>query len=346
MSEKTEKPSAKKLRDARNRGEVVKSPMVIQTVSLGLLIIFFVFTAPAAIAWVGDMFQRIAIAIARPDSGELMWSTAGWIVSGMVTAIVAIFAVAALGAFIGAFMQVRALFSMEPLKPKFERLNPGQNVKNLFSVKQLVELVKSVLKLVLLGAGFYITIKADLPNMLRAQETDTGTLISMTARMLISLLIVAFLISLVLSVLDYAVQHYQFMKQQKMSKQDQKYEHKDQEGDPHIRGKRKQMHRQLIQAPLRQQVERASVVVTNPTHISVGIRYVQGEDPIPLVVTKGADDLAAEIRKLAESASIPIIRSPRLARALFAQTELDEYIAEEFFDAVAAVLTAASEESM
>lgn len=340
MQEKTEKPTAKKLKDARNRGEVAKSPLLIHTASLGVLMLFLVLVGSSAIDWTFDMFQRIITAASKRDSGELLWSTSAWMVSGAIWAMATLLVAAALGAAIGAFAQVQALFSIEPLSPKFDRMNPGTNLKNVFSSKQLFELLKTILHVLVMGAAFYLAIREVLPNLLRAQSTDIGTLMSMSVKLLLWLLMIAFLVSLVLSAVDYGIQRFEFIKKQRMSIQDVRYEHKDVEGDPYIRAQRKRLHLSLSRGPLRQQVERASVVVVNPTHIAVALRFTHGEDELPRVIVKGEDQLAAEIRRFAEAGSIPVVRSPRLARALYQQIDDDEYISEEFFDAVAAVLTA------
>lgn len=342
MQEKTEKPTAKKLRDARKRGEVVKSPLVIQTASLILLTLFLALSAPAAMAWLAEAFERVAHAVAQPTMVEVP-GVAYWIVVKAAWAVLAVLGVTAIGAAIGAFLQVRGVFSTEALKPKFERMNPGTNLKNVFSAQQLVQLVKSLLQIALLGGAFFFVIRANLPNLLRARETDAGTLVSMSARLLLLLVLVAIGVSLVLAVVDYGIHHFQFMKKQRMSVQEIRYEHKDVEGDPHVKSMRRRLHRSMSQAPLRQQVQRANLVVTNPTHLAVGLRYVPGTDELPRVVVKGADRLAAEIRSIAEASSIPVIRSPRLARALFTQIDEEAFISDEFFDAVAAVLAAAEE---
>jgi flagellar biosynthesis protein FlhB len=317
--------------------------MVTQTVALGAVLLLLVAGAPRAFAWMGELIERVVTLAALHDPAELLWPTAAWLAVGAAGIGAVVVAAAALGALVGAFAQVRGVFSLDPVKPRFDRMNPGENLKTIFSTRQLFELAKTVLKLLLLCGAFVALARSQAPNLLRTMDTDLGTALGITVRLLLGIALSAWLASLVLSALDYGIQHFEFMKKQRMSLQDLRYEHKDVEGDPMLRAQRKRLHRSLSQAPLKQQVERASVVVANPTHIAVGLHYERGAGDLPRVVVKGSDALALEIRRLAEAAAIPVVRSVTLARALYAQVEEEDCIGEEFFDAVAAVLAAAGQ---
>lgn len=344
MQEKTEKPTRKKLRDAKKRGEVSKSPMLTQAISFGFALVAIVALAPIAWRWFRDLFETLATAASAAPAEDFFWAAFQWMVIGILVAFAAVPLAACLGAVVGAFLQVRGVFSFQVISPKFQRLNPGENLKNLFSIRQLFELLKSLLKLAVLGTVLFQIIKSNLPDALRAQETTAYTLVVFAATLLLVLAFAALLVSLLISVVDYAHQRFEFLKKQRMSRQELRYEYKDVEGDPLIRIQRKRLHRAFLQGAVRQQVERASVVVTNPNHVAVGIRYVRGETEIPLVVVKGLDELAMRIRTLAEEMAIPVVRSPALARSLYERTEEEEFIAAEFFEAVAVIVAASQPE--
>lgn len=345
MQEKTEKPTRKKLLDARKRGEVSKSAHLTQALSLGVVLLMLAVTAPLAWRWCRSLFELIGVAAAEHDADARFWATVQWIVGGFLIASLVLLAVTAIGTAAAVALQVRGVFSLHPITPSFERLNPATNLKNIFSSKQIFELFKSSLELALLSWVFYLVVKAQLPAILSAQRTDMGTVTALAASVLGGIFFAAFVIGMLTSLVDYAHQKYQFLKKQRMSRQDLRYEHKDVEGDPLIRSHRKRFHRALLQAPLRQQVERATLVVTNPTHLAVGVRYVPGDTDVPMLVVKGADDLALEIRSIAASLKVPVVRAPPLARALYERNDEEEYISPEFFEAIAAILVAVQREA-
>jgi type III secretion YscU/HrpY family protein len=338
--EKTEKPSQKRLRDARKRGEVPKSAHLAQAMAFGVMGIALLVGAPIAWRWCRDAFRLIGGVAAASDTNGRLKPAMEWLLSSFMVAALVLCAVAAIAAAGAVMLQVRGVFSVHPIKPDVQRLNPGSNLKNLFSVKQLVELLKSLLEMVVMGCVAWLLIRGMVPEVLAAQQGDLGTLAALAARLLMALFFAAFLVVLCTGAVDIGLQHHAFIKKQRMSRQELRNEHKDAEGDPHIRAHRRRLHRAMAQAPLKQQVERASVVVVNPTHLAVGIRYEPGETDVPRVVVKGMDELAGRIRSLADELNVPVVRSPALARALYARSEEEEAVAPEFFDAVAAVLAA------
>lgn len=340
MEEKTHKPTNKKLRDAHKRGEVSKSAHLTSALVLGFILLAMAIGLPIAWRWFSDLFALIGVAAAERDSTTRLAATVEWMVSGFFSMNMTLLAVALLSAAAGVLVQVRGVFSFEPITPKFERLNPGENLKNIFSTKQLFELAKSLVDVALVSVTLLLVLKSYTPEILKVMRTDLGTATAVAAAVLTALFFFSFVVALLTSVVDFGHQKYQFLRKQRMSTDELRREHKDVEGDPHVRAQRRRLQRAMLQPPLRQQVERASVVVTNPTHFAVGVRYVPGETDVPQITVRGADDVAAQIRELAKEQAIPVVRSPELARRLYAGLEVDDEVPAEFFEALAAILVA------
>ena len=194
MQEKTEKPTKKKLLDARKRGEVSKSATLAQTLSLGVVLLALVVAAPLAWRWCGDLFQMIALAARAQPVDDRFWATVQWSLLGFLVATLCLLGVTIAGAVAAVAIQVRGVFSLHPLKPSFDRMNPATNLKNIFSTKQLFELFKSSIELTVLGWVFYLVIKSNLSAILRAQQTDLGTITALGAKVLGGIFFAAFVV--------------------------------------------------------------------------------------------------------------------------------------------------------
>lgn len=345
MAEKTEKPTPKKLRDARRRGEVAKSR---ELTSLGL------FVALSAFLWLGSAFigkYMIGVmehAIAAPASTDaaaawpwlhetqamlhdMLWVVAPFLGAGLVCALL-----------IGA-AQTRGIFSLQPITPKFERINPGHGLKNIFSTRQLFELGKMLVKTTLLLGALVVSVALSLDTMVKMVYEPAADLLRISGDIAAQLTIWAGLIYALGAALDYGHQRYEFMKQQKMTLEEVRREHRDTEGDPHIKAHRRAIAREMAFSKTSVRVSSASVVIANPTHVCVALYYMQGETDLPRVVAKGVDAIALRIRAEAERARVPIVEDPPLARQVFREVPLDQYINEDLIDPVAAVIRWAKE---
>lgn len=236
------------------------------------------------------------------------------------------------------FAQTKFLVSGESIKPKFSRINPLEGFKRLFSLRSLIETLKGILKITILMVIIYLNLKEMFQESTGYLYTDVGVgsqhIFDCCARMIwqISIAFVA------LAGFDFLYQWWDYERQMKMSKQEVKEEYKQMEGDPQVKGKIKELQRRMAQTRMMQQVPQADVVIRNPTHFAVALRYKPDRDPAPVVLAKGQDDVALRIVKIAEENKVSVIENVPLARALYAGAELNCQIPEEFYGAVAEVL--------
>ncbi len=234
--------------------------------------------------------------------------------------------------------QIKLLFTTEPLKPTLSKINPIEGFKRIFSVKSLMELVKQLAKLFIVGWICLKIVKAELPNFALAPVWDLNTTIALVLG-ICKRIVFSVLVGMgVIAAVDYAFQYKQFMKQMRMSMQELKDEYKETEGNPQVKAKMRQLMRQGAQGRMMEEVPNASAVVTNPTHLAVALKYDQKETPVPVVVAKGERLIAQQIRLLAEDNDVPVVENVELARALFGACEVGDAIPTELFQAVAEVL--------
>ena len=241
---------------------------------------------------------------------------------------------------IGNLIQTGIMFTDEGLKPQLSKLNPINGFKNMFSLKALGNLVKSVAIIVVLFYIGYSFMKRNFEGIMKSGDIYFPYLIYTIIDLIKKLLGAISLAVVVIAVIDYVYQRYTHNKELKMTKQEVKEEFKQMEGDPHIKSKIKQKQRQMATQRMMQAVPSSTVIVTNPTHISIAIKYERGKDSTPIVVAKGADVIAFKIREVAKEHEIPIIENKPLARLIYKEVEIDREIPEEMYQAVAEVLVA------
>jgi type III secretion protein U len=335
--EKTEEPTEKKLEDAREKGEAPKSQDVNAAAGMmaGTLLLMMS-------SWIcGDHLRKLfAIANSHAwlvqsddETLKLMYDMAA---EGILMSLPYLAASIVTG-FIASFAQVGVQISFEPITPNFDKINPGSGIKKLFSVKSVVEFIKMVFKAVALGSVIYVIIRGLLPLVVGTATQIPMTLAQIGWMSIGKLMAAATIVFIVIGPLDWALQVWLFKRDQKMTKDEVKREHKESEGDPEIKSKRKQLARELANSAPQKRVPGSNVVVTNPTHYAVAIQYLPGRTPLPVVVAKGVDAEAAVIRELAAAHKVPVVANPPLARALYKVT-IDEPVPEALFEAVAAVL--------
>jgi type III secretion protein U len=337
MSEKTEEPTDKKLRDAKQKGQGPKSTDIVAAAVLIVSLLGLIGMGGAIYErlssvvklGLGDALQaktnQAMAALATQMLMDALWAALPLVVMSVLVATVALFA------------QVGVVISFEGLTPKFDKLNPAEGVKKIFSVRSLIEFVKSIFKAVALGWVLWISVKGMVPLLVGAAYLPLSSAALVAWHSMLDLLGVACLVFVVIAPIDFGLQRYLFIKDQRMSKDDIKREHKEADGDPQMKGQRKAMAHEINNSPPQQKVPGASVVVTNPTHFAVALRYDPETTPVPVVVAKGADEAAALIRQIAAQHGVPIVGNPPLARALF-KLPLEHPIPAALFDAVAVVL--------
>lgn len=346
--EKTEQPTPRKLKKARDRGEVWKSVDVTHTaefivmMGLGWLAVELylphlrsLFDAwPVLIAQLGS--EPGALPADHSPRAALEQAISVWLAAMAVAILVPL----AVGVMITA-LQVRGVFSLEPLVPKAERLNPGANLKRLFQSRNLIDLVKTLVKVSFVGVAVYLTIRAGLPQWMHAVANATPVgIAALLGRSLLVLALTCLAIYVFMAAVDFAHQFYEYIKQQRMTKDEVRREYKEIEGDPYIKSHRRALGMQMAMEAPNNPVSQARVVVTNPTHLSVALGYDAASGGLPTVVAKGAGAAAMAIRHEARKLGIPVVENKPLARQLYAQVGVGAFITADSFAEVARLLAA------
>lgn len=338
--EKTEKATPKKREDARKKGQIGRGAELPAALAfLGTLIALKFLS--------GDIFSRIGfyiqdsahkIAELKPLTEtdlHIIFIEAGKILAVISLPIILVGFVAVLA---GNFAQGGLSFTIEALKPNADKFNPAKNIKRIFGLDSVVNLIKSALKLVVIGFVAYGVLSPVIENAPSYIHAPLPTFAVKLGETLYSLAFRCGMVLLLLACADYGYSWYKHEKSLKMSKQEIRDEYKQQEGDPMIKGQRRQAARAIAQKRSLANVPMASVVITNPTHFAIALRYDHDKDAAPIVVAKGADNVAAKIREIALENDIPLVENPPLARALYKTVEPNQIIPVEFFGAVAEIL--------
>ncbi|WP_080846434.1 flagellar biosynthesis protein FlhB [Cytobacillus gottheilii] len=337
--EKTEKATPKKKQESRKKGQVAKS-QDINTALVLLAVFLFLFFA-------GSYLINILIYIMRHSFQEYMMLDLTEesivvifldVIKELVIFLGPIMAVAMVGGIIANYAQVGVLFSTEAIQPKLEKLDPIKGFKRIFAVRALVELLKSMLKIGFVGAVAFAVLWLRIDEILYLSQKSIGAAMATIGSLTVQMGLFAVIALLFLAVLDYFYQKYDFEKNIRMSKQDIKDEHKNSEGDPLIKSKIKQKQREMAMRRMMQEVPNADVVITNPTHYAIVLKYDEAKSDAPIVVAKGVDFVAQKIKLIAKEHDIAAVENRPLARALYSQAEIGEAIPEEFFKAVAEIL--------
>lgn len=338
--ERTEKATPKRREDARKKGQIARGAELPAALGFIGALITLKFLSESFSSTIGIQIQGTAQKIANLQ--ELTTADVNFLVFDSVKIICLLSApimVVALGAGIaGNFVQGGFSLTAEALKPKAERFSPAQNIKKIFGLDSVVNLVKSFVKLILLGAiayGVLAPVIEDAPSFVNAPLASVATKFGET---LYSLAFRCGLMLIALALADYGYAFYKNEKSMRMSKQEIRDEYKESEGDPMIKSQRRRAARALLQKRSLAEVPTASVVITNPTHFAVALRYDREKDAAPVVVAKGADKMAAKIREIAGENDIPLVENKPLARALYKMVEPHQIIPAEFFGAVAEIL--------
>lgn len=337
--DKTEEPTPHRQREARKRGQVMKSMEVNAAINMLAMVLLF------AIFWryfLNGFTSTLQHYLSHFPGTEVDMLSLGYLTRFAMEqyfSLAAPFLLAALFIGIAAnVMQVGFLVSSEALKPQINRLNPLEGFKRIFSVRALFELVKSLLKITIIGAASYLYLRAQFPALLMLLGQEGGVFTALFQKVLQGLAIRVAAVFLVLALLDFLYQRYEFKKSLRMTRREVKEEYRQLEGDPQIRARLRERQRAIIRQRALSSVPEATVVITNPTELAVALRYRENIDQAPVVLAKGAARLAQRIRELAAENNIPVIQDPPLARMLFYQVEVGEEIPEDLYQAVAEIL--------
>ncbi|AUI86219.1 EscU/YscU/HrcU family type III secretion system export apparatus switch protein [Vibrio azureus] len=335
--EKTEQPTPKKLRDARKKGQVAKSQEVISTaLIMGLILVLFacadyyvthisaLLLLPSELAY--QNFQDALVDVAMAMAKEIGYLLAPILIVAFLVAIIA------------NVSQFGLLFSAESLKPDIKKINPAEGAKKIFSMKSIVDFIKSILKVFLLSCIIWTTLQGNISTLLNIPHCGLSCVPLVSGLLIKQLIIMSSVGFVIIAVADFAYQKYDHTKKLKMSKDEVKREYKEMEGNPEIKSKRRQLHQELQSSNQRENVKRSSVLVTNPTHIAVGLYYKRGETPLPMITLMETDAVAKRMIAIAREEGIPVMQKIPLARALFADGQIDQYIPGELIEATAEIL--------
>jgi flagellar biosynthetic protein FlhB len=337
--EKTESATPKKREDARKKGQVAKSNELP-----GAFILFFTFLA---FMMFGGFLKKRFFNIFDVTLHDYLLTDVSvtnvttlfgnLLIEGLIL-LSPIFVVTILIGLLGNFVQFGLLFTGDPLLMKFSKLNPIEGAKKILGLRSLVEFLKSMLKVSIVGIIVYITLYGQIKEIMKLSHYSLENTLSFVASITVRLGITIGLILVVLSIFDYMYQKYEYEKGLKMSKQDIKDEYKKSEGDPLIKGKIRERQRKMAMQRMMQEIPNADVVITNPTHFAIAIKYNASAMEAPKVIAKGKDYVALKIKEIAKSNGIVMMENKPLARALYSQVELGDTIPADLFQAVAEVL--------
>lgn len=337
MSEKTEKPTDKRLKEARNRGQVIKSAEIVTGLQMAIILGYFLFEGQAFMQSLMYLINLTISVVNLPlqTAADQIIATFVMIVLRFLggLTLVLLFTI-----MIGNIVQTGPVWASEALMPSMNKLNVINNAKQLISWKSLFELGKNLVKVIVLSLVFYYLLHRYVNSFQYLPLCSEACGLSVIST-LITWLWGCFLgCYVIFGVADYAFQRYSLMKELKMSKEDTKQEYKDSEGNPEVKQKRRETQREVASGSLANNVRKSTVVVRNPTHLAICLYYQAGETPLPQLLEKAEDHMALHVVALAEKAGVPVVENIPLARAIYSQVEAGEAIPESLFEPVAELL--------
>jgi flagellar biosynthetic protein FlhB len=338
-SQQTEEPTAKRLQEAAEHGDIVKSSELST----------FILLLGGALAMMGlggsamkGLAGSLRIFLEQPDQIAV---DAGGVtllarqMLGLLGEILSpVFALLVAAAIAGHLLQARPSFTVEKIKPDLSKLNIAAAFRRMFGVEGLMNLAKGVLKISVVGIAIWTQVWPERTKLESMLEQSPMAVIGDMSHLLYRVLIAALIVLAVIAAADYAIQRYRFLQRNRMSKQEVKEEYRQNEGDPQIKAKIRQIRQERARKRMIAAVPEATVIITNPTHFAVALKYESGQMAAPVCVAKGVDALALRIREVAKEHDVPIVENPPLARALHATVEVDEQIPTEHYKAVAQVI--------
>ncbi len=338
-SDKTEQPTAKRLRDARKKGQVAKSKEVSSAAVIVSLMLFLWQASDFYLRKFVELFETpiwlesVAFETAFDDMVKEVLEL------GLLM-IFPVMLVGLLAAFLGNFVQVGGLFAPEAVKPDLKKINPGKALKNIFSKKNMVELVKSLLKIAFMTYLIGHIIWVNASTIMRIPYCGLNCIMPILGVLFSQVVIYASIAFVIVAAADYFFQKFEYIKGLKMSKDEVKREYKESEGSPEIKGRRRQLFMEIVNSQQVANVKRSSAIVTNPTHIAIGIYYEQERTPLPVVTLKEQGCIAQRVVEIAVEEGIPVMQNVPLAHSLMLDASLYTYIPDDLIAPVAEVLLA------
>jgi flagellar biosynthesis protein FlhB len=337
--EKTEQATSKRRQEAREKGQVAKSRELASVAVLGACLVYFYFDASTLanrlMALMKASFRKsgqtnVNIDTIQPLLTDLVFQTFSLLAPFLLVAIIA-------GLMIN-ILQVGVLFSAEAITPKYSKVDPVKGFQRLFSVRSLVELVKNILKMAIVGLVAYQTISGESQKLLPLVDLGVRDILGYLGQVSFKILYSTCWVLVILAILDYGYQKWEHEKGLKMSLKEIKEENRQSEGDPLVKGRIKKLQREMARKRMMAAVPKADVVITNPTHFAVAIRYEPETMNAPCVIAKGADFLAEKIKEIARNSGVPVVENKLVAQVLYKVTPVEQAVPENLYKAIAEIL--------
>lgn len=340
QSQKTEEPTHKRMEEAFKRGQVPFSREVTSFLMLFVLALTIAWFSKPMMVETKEFFR---VFIERPQdidiSGDNLYDLMIEVLGKSAYILLLPVLATMVAALMGSFMQNGIVMSVEPIKPKLEKISPVKGIKRLFSMRSMIEFIKGLIKLAIVGTVAYVAAVPLMNELELLPSYEVLDILAFIGQVMIRMMIGVCAVMALIAVLDVLYQRFEHKKNLRMSKQEIKDEMKQQEGDPHIKAKLRAIRMERAQRRMMAAVPEADVVVTNPTHFAVAMKYVEDVMSAPIVVAKGQDHIALKIREVAKEHDIPIVENPPLARALYESAEIDQEIPLDHYQAVAEVIS-------
>lgn len=337
--DKTERATPKRRREAREKGQVAKSIDLSPAVVMLFVVLSINYLAPFSYTKTEEMIKYSYSLISKPEVSMSSISSIFIQITWQFLLIVGpVFIISVIAALIANYAQVGMLFTFKPLMPDFSKISPVKGAQRLLSGKAMVELIKSFLKLIIVGYVGFITISSNYPLLASMSDMELREILKIIGMLIYTLGVRVGIVLLLIGILDYLYQRYDFERNLRMTKQEVKDELKQQEGDPLLKARIRQKQRQIAMQRMMQEVPKADVIITNPIHFAIALVYKQEEMKAPKVIAKGQRLVAAKIKKIAEEHKIPIIEDRSLAAWLFKSVEIGMEVPPELYQAVAEIL--------
>lgn len=339
-SQKTEEPTPKKIEESRKRGQVALSREINNWIMLLTGTIVILAIGPYSMNLLKEhmkgYIEKAHLMPSIPGGFGFILGDSFWVVLGILALPLIVLMIAA---FLGPFLQIGPLFAPQIIKPDISKISPMQGFKRLFSMRSIMEFIKGILKIGIIGTIGVILLYPFYGSVDHMVGLPVPVMMSELQGLVIRLMTGILVVLLVVAVIDLVYQRYEHHKKMRMTKQELKDEYKQTEGDPHVRAKLRQLRQEKARTRMMQAVPQADVVITNPTHYSLALKYNPDEMDAPVLVAKGVDDLAMRIREVAKENDIPLYENKPLARVLYDTVEIDQMVPEEHYRAVAEVIS-------
>ena len=337
---RTEDPTEQKIRKAREEGKVAKSPEIVSAITLLFPILAIAFLGESIFKTCSEMLKFFFTAAVDNDvTTDPQILSAFYSYFFRIT--LPIFGIAFLSAIIANVLQIGFLFTTKPIVPDFNRIMPNFSKflqKSFFSPEALFNLAKSILKITIIGLIAFLNIRSNLDTIIHFVNVPFYVSITTLSSIALRIMAEAAVVMLIISIPDYMFQRNQHLESLKMTKQEVKEERKQSEGDPLIKRRLRERMQQILSQNMMENVPKADVIITNPTHYAIGLEWKKESMSAPTVIAKGQDNMALRIREIAGEHEIPLIENKPLARALYAEVELGDEIPEKYYEVTALVL--------